>query len=352
MILYRNKNKSIQKRIARSIFCRAGKDGSVSMPKVITLQLEDDYADLFEQAAKRNGTSVETFLQNAGLFLLLKSGEQSAPEAQRLIDAENLTLPAQFRPYRPRKKTAFSPNRTERIFTEFIEYLNTELRKYEKVEFRCKYSLDSENWVSWLDPALVSGESLESNRRMQELCSAVLSRALEEGSEEFCFEVVRVAMDWGGVYYCRGVRKGNQKVVERLYREHELLNTLRRNYDHIRNRDLELLDFFSSGWSIVWYMMDRENLMILSSRKVYALNKALMAFRKERGYEAVPACLDFGQLVYQGSQRYIEGVRYVYTKQGKLVLLKKCVRVLSALKERGDFTNNKQLDDLLFLMGE
>ncbi|MEN6418467.1 MAG: hypothetical protein ABFC73_06055, partial [Clostridiaceae bacterium] len=283
---------------------------------------------------------------------LLKSGEESAADAQKLIDAENLTLPAQFRPYRPRKKAAFSPNKSERIFWEFIDYLNAELERYKDVEFHCKYSLDAKNWVSWVNPSLVSGESLESNHEMQELCSAVLRRALEEGNEELCFEVVRVAMDWGGVYYCRGVRKGNQKVVERLYKEHDLLNTLRRNYDHIRNRDLELLDFFSSGWSIVWYLLDRENLMILSSRKVYALNKALMAFRSERGYEAVPASLDFGQLVYQGSQRYIEGVRYVYTKQGKLVLLKKCVRVLSALKERGDFSTNKQLDDLLFLMGE
>ena len=335
-----------------TVVFRAGKDGFISMPSEITVRLNDEYTALFEEAAKRNGTSVETFLRDAGLLILLKSGEQSAAEAQRLIDAENLQLPAQFRPYRPRKKAAFSPNKTERIFTEFVGYLNAELKKYADVEFRCKYSLDSENWVSWLDPSLISGESFESNLRMQELCSAVLKRALEEGDEELCFEVVRVAMDWGGVYYCRGVRKGNQKVVERLYREHELLNTLRRNYDHIRNRDLELLDYFSSGWSIVWYMMDRENLMILSSRKVYALNKALMAFKKARGYADVPACLDFGQLVYQGSQRYIEGVRYVYTKQGKLVLLKKCVRVLSALKERGDFTNNKQLDDLLFLLGE
>lgn len=322
------------------------------MPKEIKVQLNDEYLELFEQAARRNGTTVDAFLREAGLLILLKSGEESAADAQKLIDAENLTLPAQFRPYKPRKKATFSPNKSERIFWEFIDYLNAELKRYKGVEFRCKYSLDAENWVSWLNPSLYSGESLESNHEMQERCSAVLRRALEEGNEELCFEVVRVAMDWGGVYYCRGVRKGNQKVVERLYREHDLLNALRRNYDHIRNRDLELLDFFSSGWSIVWYMLDRENLMILSSRKVYALNKALMAFRSERGYEAVPASLDFGQLVYQGSQRYIEGVRYVYTKQGKLVLLKKCVRVLSALKERGDFSTNKQLDDLLFLMGE
>jgi len=322
------------------------------MPKEITVKLNDEYVELFEQAAQRNRTTVEAFLRQAGLLILLKSGEESAAEAQKLIDAENLPLPAQFRPYKPRKKATFSPNKSERIFREFIDYLNTEIKQYVDAEFHCKYSLDAENWVSWLDPSLYSGESLESNHKMQELCSVVLRRALEEGNEELCYEVVRVAMDWGGVYYCRGVRKGNQKVVERLNREHELLNMLRRSFDHIRNRDLELLDFFSSGWSIIWYLLDHENLMILSSRKVYALNKTLMAFCSNRGYQATPASLDFGQLVYQGSQRYIEGVRYVYTKQGKLVLLKKCVRVLSALKERGDFSTNQQLDDLLFLMGE
>lgn len=331
---------------------RVGKDGTVDMPKEITVRLDDECAALFEEAALGSGVAVGTFLQNAGLFLLLKSGKQSAEKAQRLIESAKLPLPKQVRPYKPRKRAAFSPKRTERMFGEFIDFLNAELKQYDGAEFRCKYSLDSENWVSWLDPSLVSGESLESNFRMQVLLSDVLQKALTDGDEERCFEVVRVAMDWGGVYYCRGVRQGNQKVVERLYRERELLNTLRRNCDHIKNRDLEQLDYFSSGWSIVWYMMDRENLMILSSRKVYALNKALLAFRKERGYDAVPACLDFGQLVYQGSPRYIEGVRYVYTKKGKLVLLKKCIRVLSAIKERGDFTSNKQLDDLLFLMGE
>ena len=322
------------------------------MPREIKIQLDDEYAKLFEEAAKKGGISIDTFLQNAGLVLLLKSDEHSAEEARRLIEAENVQLPVQVRPYKPRKKATFSPKKTEKIFNEFINYLNAEFKKNADVEFRCKYSLDAENWVSWLDPALLSGESLESNLKMQLLCSEVLKQAMEDGDEERCFEVVRVAMDWGGVYYCRGVRKGNQKVVEKLYREHELLNTLRRNYIHIKNWDLELLDFFSSGWSIVWYMMDRDNLMIMSSRKVYALNKVLKAFKEERGYETLPVCLDFGQLVYQGNSRFIDGVRYVYTKKGKLVLLKKCIRVLSAIKERGDFSTNKQLDDLLFIMGE
>lgn len=322
------------------------------MPREITIRLDEEYAKLFEESAKKSGITIDTFLQNAGLVLLLKSDEQSAEDAQRLIESENVQLPVQVRPYKPRKKAAFSPKKTEKMFDEFIGFLNAEFRNHTDVEFRCKYSLDSENWVSWLDPSLISGESLESNLKMQVLCSEVLRQALEDGDEERCFEVVRVAMDWGGVYYCRGVRKGNQKVVEKLYREHELLNTLRRNYIHIKNRDLELLDYFSSGWSIVWYMMDRDNLMIMSSRKVYALNKVLKAFKEKRGYETVPACLDFGQLVYQGNSRFVDGVRYVYTKKGKLVLLKKCIRVLSAIKERGDFSTNKQLDDLLFVMGE
>ena len=37
--------------------------------------------------------------------------------------------------------------------------------------------------------------------------------ALEKEDETLCLEVVRAAIDWGGVYYSRGVRKGNQQQV-------------------------------------------------------------------------------------------------------------------------------------------
>lgn len=318
------------------------------MYKEITVNLDEDCIKLFGEAAGRQGMTLSAFLQDAGLLYLLRNDETSQKQLKALCRPER----AHEKQRTARKKPRYSAGEEEQIFQDFAQYLNEALKQHRGEEFRCKYILSQENRVSWIDEAMTSGETAEENYAMEQVLHKKLMEALETGDEELCFEVVRTAMDWGGVYYSRGVRKGNKPQVEKLYREHELLNTLRRSYRYIQKRELELLEYSSSGWSIIWYLMDMEHLLIVSSRKVYALNKVLLAFREERGMEMLPASLDFGQLVYQGSPRYVEGVRYLYTQKAKLVLLKKCVRVLGAVKDCGDFTCNKELDNLLFIMGE
>ena len=315
------------------------------MYKKVSISIDEDCVELFEQAAERHGMTLSAFLQDAGLLYLMRHDDTTKKQLQD-ISAKGSKNGEKVRTPR------YTAKETEKIFCDFIQYLNGELKKYRGDEFRCKYSLSQENRFSWLSEDMVCGETAEENYAMEQLLHRKLMEALENKDEDLCFEVVRAAMDWGGVYYNRGVRKGNKPHVEKLHREHELLNTLNRSYWHIQNRELELLEYFSSGWSIIWYLMDMENLLIVSSRKIYALNKVLLAFQREHPVETIPAVLNFGQLVYQGSPRYIEGVRYLYTQKAKLVLLKKCVRVLNAVKGLGDFTDNKELDNLLFIIGE
>lgn len=304
----------------------------------VTLKIDRECLELFEQEAARRGVTLSAFLQDAGLLRMAKG--------DRSLGAR----PGGDKPHRRKKK--FTPGETEVVFDRFITFLNGELLAHRGVAFSCKYSISPANQAPWLPEAQASGESAEENYRMELLFHEKLLEAMETEDEALCLEVVRMAMDWGGVYYNRGVRKGNQQQVEKLHREGGLLPVLRRSFHHIRSRELERLEIFTSGWSIIWYLMDMEGLFILSSRKIYALNKVVQAFQAREDLPELPPELDLGQLVYQGSPRYLDGVRYLYTQKSKLVLFKKCVRILGEIRQRGDFVRNKELDNLLYIMGE
>lgn len=316
------------------------------MNTTVTIELDQDCLELFEAAAAKYKMPLSVFLQDAGLLRLLKNEEIHPRQVKRLLDK---TAPASA-PSRP-QKPRYSPGEAERIFLDFAEYLNQKMIQRRGELFQCKYSLNQENCFPWIDPALLCGESEEENCAMEQLLAAQLFQAMREEDEDRCFQVVRVAMDWGGVYYSRGVRKGNKTQVEKLHHNHALLTMLLHSRRHIQNRELEQLECFSSGWSIIWFLMDMENLFILSSRKVFALNMVLQDYQRDRGLVFFPPSLELGQLVYQGP-RYIEGVRYIYTQKAKLILFKKCVCILDALKSCGDFQSNKELDNLLYNMGE
>lgn len=316
--------------------------------KEITVAMDEDCIEIFKKAAAEHGMNLDLFLQQAGLLALAKeqmSGVQLlSPQPPHKQEAR--------RKRSVRQKKKYTAREEEQIFRDFTAYLNEELKRHSEETFACKYSICPDLTADWLPEEMRSGESAEENYRMELLCREKLLQAMESGDEALCLQVVQIAMDWGGVYYSRGVRKGNRKQVETLARSHELLNMVRRSYTHIQNRELEMLEYFTSGWSIIWYLLDMEGLFIVSSRKIYALNKVLRAYQQEYHLESLPVSLDLGQLVYQGSPRYLEGVRYIYTQKAKLVLLKKCVRILGAIKALGDFSCNRELDNLLFIMGE
>ena len=328
------------------------------MFKEITLYFDEECIQMFEAEAKKSGVTLSCFLQNAGMVGILNKA--SLPDAGFCIVPKGnvepppaRTAPAVIRKESPPKqKKTYTLKKEAELFDAFAHYLGERLRTVDTSYFSCRYALNPENCYQWIPEALHSGESREDNASMLSLLSEQLSQAMDSENERHCYETVCCAMDWGRVLYTSGICKGNKERVDRYYQNHDLLPLLKRSRKHLENHEFELLEECSSGWSLIWYLMDIQHLLILSSRKVYALNKILLEFCADNQLEELPKSLNFGQLVYQGSSKYIEGIRYVYTLKAKLRLLEKISRITNRLMETRQFINTKDVDDRLFILGE
>ncbi len=328
------------------------------MFREIVLYFDEECIEMFEDAAKQNGVSLSCFLQNAGMVSLIK--KDRLPDAGFcIVPKSNLeqhpalaeTVPAKKRTSQPKKKTYTLKEETE-LFDDFVLYLEKKLLTVDVSCFSCRYSLNPENCYPWVPETLCSGESREDNAAMLSLLSEQLLQAIACEDEQRCYETVCCAMDWGHVLYTSGICKGNKVRVDRYYQNHGLLPLLKRSQKHLENHEFELLEECSSGWSMIWYLMDIRHLLILSSRKVYALNKVLLEFCAANKLVELPKSLNFGQLVYQGNSKYIEGIRYVYTLRAKLGLLEKISRITNRLMDTRQFVDTKDVDDRLYILGE
>lgn len=328
------------------------------MFKEIVLYFDEECIQMFEAAAKKLDVTLSCFLQNAGMVSLLN--KDSLPDAGFCIvpqsNAEQRATPKEQSPVKkgpsPKKKKTYTLKEETELFDAFVGYLGKKLQTVDVSCFSCRYSLNPENCYQWIPERLHSGESREDNAEMLSLLSEQLLQAIACENERRCYETVCCAMDWGRVLYTSGICKGNKVRVDRYYQNHDLLPLLKRSQKHLENHEFELLEECSSGWSMVWYLMDIQHLLILSSRKVYALNKILLEFCAENQLMEIPKSLNFGQLVYQGSSKYIEGIRYVYTLKAKLGLLEKISRITNRLMDTQQFVNTKDVDDRLYILGE
>jgi len=328
------------------------------MFKEITLYFDEECIRMFEEAAKNSGVTLSYFLQNAGMVSLLN--KSSLPDAGFcIVPKGNMEqLPAGAVPAAvkkepsPKKKKTYTLKKEAELFDAFVLYLGRKLLTVDTSYFSCRYALNPENCYQWIPDALQSGESREDNAKMLSFLSRQLLQAMDGENERRCYETVCCAMDWGRVLYTSGICKGNKARVDRYYQNHDLLPLLRRSKKHLENHEFELLEECSSGWSLIWYLMDIQHLLILSSRKVYAFNKILLEFCAENQLTELPKSLNFGQLVYQGSSKYIDGIRYVYTLKAKLGLLEKISRITNRLMDTQQFSDTKDVDDRLYILGE
>lgn len=328
------------------------------MFKEITLYFDEECIQLFEAEAKKTGVTLSGFLQNAGMMGILNKA--SLPDAGFCIvprgSAERLPMHAVpaivQKEVPPKQKRTYTLKKEAELFDAFAQYLGERLRAVDISCFSFHYALNPENCYQWVPEALHSGESRADNAAMLSLLSKQLTQAMDSENERQCYEAVCCAMDWGCVLYTSGIRKGNKARVDRYYQNHDLLPLLKRSQKHLENHEFELLEECSSGWSMIWYLMDIQHLLILSSRKVYALNNILLEFCADHQLVELPKSLNFGQLVYRGSSKYIEGIRYVYTLKAKLNLLEKISRITNRLMETRQFADTKDVDDRLFILGE
>ena len=154
-----------------------------------------------------------------------------------------------------------------------------------------------------------------------------------------------------GGSFLHGPQKGNETVVKKLFDDGTIVEFMRKSREYILSGNIESLEYYTSGWAIVWYVLDPDKMIILGSREVCGLNKILIDFKKEYNIEKLPREINFGQLVYRDNKRFIEGIKYVYTPKGKLKMYKKILKILNTVKDLGGYACCHEIDRKLFMIG-
>ena len=119
---------------------------------------------------------------------------------------------------------------------------------------------------------------------------------------------------------------------------------MRKSREYILSGNIESLEYYTSGWAIVWYVLDPDKMIILGSREVCGLNKILIDFKKEYNIEKLPRESYFGQ-------RFIEVIKYVYTPKGKRKMYIKLLKILNTVKDLGGYACCHEIDRKLFMIG-
>lgn len=320
------------------------------MKKKIMLSFDEEILEMIEREAQKNEISVASFLERAALLQIVKDtqGEkQSATQQESRLQAEKKQSDTKKMGGRTMEDDKLDLPR------EFAKYLNERLNQWSQ-EYEWSFELEVQSRTAWLDPNFYSGKTNEDSARLLSLCSRKIREALINADEQLAFETIRIAMDWGGVYYDyqKGPQKGNEAVVRKLVEDKELLSVMKRNDERIIQGDIMDLDYYTSGWSIVWYILQPDRMMIIGSREMYGLNQILNDFKQLYKITKLPPELNFGQLVYKENKRYIPGVKYVYTLRGKLRMVQKMLMLMELVKELGDYTSSHIVDRKLFMIGQ
>jgi len=111
---------------------------------------------------------------------------------------------------------ATSSRKTVANYYSFAIFLTKELSKHDEAPYKWNFSIRDK--VDWLNDALLKGNTLNESTKVLTIAGAILNYSLNNNDERLCFEAVRLIMDWGGVYYQQGVRRGNQQAIESLYK--------------------------------------------------------------------------------------------------------------------------------------
>jgi len=317
--------------------------------KQYSISLDDYTNSLVEQMAEQAHMSVPDFLRHTTLLYLAKQQKEPAGAQASAYPAE----PAAGKSPAVRPRKTALPEQNDMVFSRFVGFFNEKLRTCRQT-YIWNYQICPESYADWADPKLYAGSSSADSYALHKLCGEKLTEAIASGDETLCFEAVRLAMDWGKTYYNHrfGVLKGNEETVCALHGRGELLDVIRRSYQAIQDGRISDLEYFTTGWSIIWHILDAERMIIMGVREMYAYNKILSEFKQLDGSGTLPASLELGQLVYKKNRRYVAGVQYVYTLKGKLRMLERLLRILEAVKAIGDVCSMAEIDEKLFMLGE
>jgi hypothetical protein len=247
-------------------------------------------------------------------------------------------------------------------YSEVVKFLSIELSKHEEKPYEWPYSIRDS--VNWLKDDLRKGNSLAQAENVLTIAGAILKYAIDNNMDQLCFEAVRLIMDWGGVYYPQGVRRGNQEKIEELHRNHTLLEKVITEYHLFLNEKIDNVTLMNAGWTKVWSVMFPEKFIMFDSRVSYAFSKLLAKFcnsdKKENGYYEYPILLGYRQIKQEN--RNVDGFRSIngnpeYWARSMVVsshILKLCLLHAQIEKlniSRYDPPSLRSIEARLFMMG-
>jgi hypothetical protein len=199
-------------------------------------------------------------------------------------------------------------------YSALIKFLTNELSKYDEKEYEWSYSIRDN--VDWINNSLLKGNSLTNAQKVLTIAGAILKYSIDNADEQLCFESVRLIMDWGGVYYPRGQRKGNKDKVTEYYKNNTLLERISMEYQLFLNERTDNIILMNAGWTKVWSVLFPDRFIMFDSRVSFAIAQLFANFcnyeKAETGYYQLPLEIGFKQ-IKQG-RRSVDGFQNVNSK--------------------------------------
>lgn len=159
---------------------------------------------------------------------------------------------------------------------DFIRFIVNKLKNHSEPSYIWQYKIKSH--ANWLPSDLKQSNNLEAAGHILSIAGRKMHEAMTSNNELLCYECVEVIMDWGGVYYPTGPRKGNKETVEKLYTSGLLLKRIVDNYKHLQSRDVKNVNLMNAGWTKVWAVLCPDDFVIFDSRVSFAFSKLLKEY--------------------------------------------------------------------------
>jgi hypothetical protein len=186
-------------------------------------------------------------------------------------------------------------------YDDFIHFLVDKLDAHSEPNYTWKYKIQCH--TNWLPSHLRTGSSLAAAGQVLSIAGSEISKAIASGDRILCYECVEVIMDWGGVYYPVGPRKGNKGTVDKLHVSGLLLTSLIDDYSHLKMGAATKVSLMNAGWTKVWAALRPDDFVIFDSRVSFAFSKLLKEYcdlkcpqKDGKGYYSFANSLGYKQI--------------------------------------------------------
>lgn len=120
----------------------------------------------------------------------------------------------------------------------------------------------------WVPHELRKGNTLDEASKLLALAGDRLRSAVAARDNREVCSAVQVIMDWGQVWYRRGLRNGNNQNVQALEKATVLANRLLANLQAVANRDFPSVTLMNAGWTKVFACANDDGRYIMYDSRV------------------------------------------------------------------------------------